>query len=268
MRPEKAGPYFRFCIIIVYPLSSLFWKRRWQGLENIPRQGPAIVAMNHISYADPFVIGRFMWDAGRVPRFLAKASLFHAPITGRIVTGAGQIPVYRGTADADHALRAAVAALDRGQIVLIYPEGTVTRDPEFWPMQAKTGIARLALLAPDVPVLPLGQWGSQHFLNFYARRFRPLPRKTVSVSVGAPLDLRDFATGGATPAVLHAMTEHIMIAVREQVAALRGESPPGQFYPRPAVVGVGGRDGVRTPAPGLLSRFRRRGHDDQTQERA
>jgi 1-acyl-sn-glycerol-3-phosphate acyltransferase len=242
-RSEKPGPYLRFCVILCYPLISLFWRRRWIGAERIPRQGPAILAINHISYADPFVIARLMWDHGRLPRFLAKASLFSAPVIGRIFVGAGQIPVYRGTADADQALQAAVEALDRGEIVLIYPEGTVTRDPDFWPMVAKTGVARLALLVPEVPVIPVGQWGSQEFLDFYARRFRPLPRKTVTVSVGEPMDLQPLIDSiDSKPKLLHALTDAIMVAVRDEVAAIRNEAPPAEFFPRPSGVGARKRD--------------------------
>lgn len=232
---EKAGPYMRLAVILVYPLITLLFKRRWRFIERIPARGPAIVAVNHISYADPLVFGRFIWDAGRIPRYLAKSSLFTLPFPlGKIVTGAGQIPVHRGTADASEALKGAVAALGRGEMVLIYPEGTVTRDPDFWPMQAKTGVARLAMLAPGVPVIPVGQWGSQYFLDYYRKKLRPFPRKRVTVSVGPPVDLAEFADQPPTTEVLHEMTDKIMRAVREQVAAIRGVPAPADFYPRPA----------------------------------
>ncbi len=236
--------------MLVYPLVSLLFKRRWLGPERIPASGPAIVAANHISYADPFIFGRFIWDAGRVPRYLAKAAVFALPFPlGMIVRGAGQIPVHRGTTDAAQALQDAVAALRRGEMVLIYPEGTVTRDPDFWPMQAKTGVARLALLSPGTPVIPVGQWGAQHFLDLYHRKFRPLPRKRVTVSAGAPVDLSEFMGQEPTAAVLHAMTDRIMGAVRDEVAAIRGERAPERFYPRPAGVGVRASDsrGMHTP---------------------
>lgn len=232
---EQVGPYMRFAVIVIYPLTSLLFRLRWRHIERIPATGPAIIAVNHISYADPLLFGRFIWDAGRVPRYLAKASLFKLPFPfGRIVRGAGQIPVYRGTADAAQALQGAVAALRRGEMVLIYPEGTVTRDPDFWPMQAKTGVARLALLAPGVPVIPVGQWGPQNFLDFYHRRFRPLPRTTVSVSVGEPVDLSEYAGREPTGLLLHEMTDRIMTAIRAEVAELRGEPAPAGFYQWPA----------------------------------
>jgi 1-acyl-sn-glycerol-3-phosphate acyltransferase len=192
------------------------------------------------------VIGRCVWDAGRLPRFLAKASLFTVPVIGRILVGAGQIPVYRGTVDAEEALRGAVAALQRGEMVIIYPEGTVTRDPDFWPMQPKTGIARLAMLAPDVPLIPIAQWGPQEFLDFYARRFRPWPRKSVSVSVGEPLDLPQRSAGASPgPAELHAMSEQIMNQVVQLLAGLRGQSAPEALYARPAGIDSRARDAIR-----------------------
>ncbi len=225
----------RLAVILVYPLITLLFRRRWLGAERIPATGPAIVAVNHVSYADPLVFGRFIWDAGRIPRYLAKSSLFTLPFPlGRIVTGAGQIPVHRGTTNAATALDAAVAALGRGEMVLIYPEGTVTRDPDFWPMQAKTGVARLALLAPGVPVIPVGQWGSQHFLDVYRRRFRPLPRKRVTVSVGEPVDLAGYRNQPPSAEVLHELTDLIMRAVSQQVATIRGLPAPEEFYQRPA----------------------------------
>jgi 1-acyl-sn-glycerol-3-phosphate acyltransferase len=170
-----------------------------------------------------------------VPRFLAKASLFSAPFPiGQVIRGTGQIPVHRGSVNAAEALQSAVAALRQGQIVLIYPEGTVTRDPDFWPMQAKTGIARLALMVPEAPVIPVGQWGAQNFLDYYAKKFRPLPRTEVWASAGQPVDLSDFAGKPPSHDVLHAMTDRIMVAVRDEVAGLRGEPAPAAFARRPA----------------------------------
>jgi 1-acyl-sn-glycerol-3-phosphate acyltransferase len=225
----------RLAWFVLYPLTVLLFKVRWRGLDRIPKSGGAIVAVNHVSYADPIVFGRFIWDAGRVPRYLAKASLFDAPFPIRqVLKGSGQIPVHRGTVNAGEALQAAVDALRQGQVVLIYPEGTVTRDPDFWPMQAKTGIARLALMVPEVPVIPVGQWGAQNFLDVYHKKFRPLPRTAVSASAGEPVDLSDFAGRSPTREVLQAITERIMVAVRNEVADLRGEQAPEAFARRPA----------------------------------
>jgi 1-acyl-sn-glycerol-3-phosphate acyltransferase len=244
---DKPGPYLRFCVVVLYPLVSLAWRLRYRGIERIPSSGPAIIAANHISHADPLVIARFIWDAGRLPRFLAKASLFTVPVVGRFIDKTGQIPVHRGTADAEASLRGAVEALRRGEVVLIYPEGTVTRDPDGWPMQAKTGVARLALLVPEAQVIPVGQWGAREFLDVYHRRFRPLPRKTVGVSAGRALDLTAWYGRPARGETLRGLTDEIMRAVRHEVAILREENPPDAFYVRPD--GVRARGSQPAPAP-------------------
>ena len=226
----------RFAFLVLYPLTKLFFKVDWRHRERIPARGGAIVAVNHISYVDPIVFGRYIWDSRRVPRYLAKASLFRLPFPiGLVLRGSGQIPVHRGSADAGAALQDAVEALRAGKLVLIYPEGTVTRDPDWWPMAPKTGIARLALMVPEAPVIPVGQWGAQNFADVYNRRFHPLPPRTkVSADAGEPVELSEFYGQPPTREVLQAMTDRIMVAVREQVAGLRGEPAPEQFYRRPA----------------------------------
>ena len=234
-RADGVGPYMRFAFIVLYPLTQLLFKVSWRHRERIPKTGGAIIAVNHLSYADPIVFGRFIWDSDRVPRYLAKSSLFTLPFpVGLVMRGSGQIPVHRGTADAGAALQDAVKALRAGKLVLIYPEGTVTRDPDWWPMQAKTGIARLALLVPEAPVIPVGQWGAQNFLDVYNKKFHPLPRTRVIADAGEPVDLSEFAGKAPSREVLQAMTDRIMRAVRAQVAEVRNEPAPDTFYRRPA----------------------------------
>ena len=162
------------------------------------------------------------------------------------MTGAGQIPVYRGSTDAHKSLMASVEALRRGECVVIYAEGTITRDPDWWPMQGKTGIARLALSVPETPVIPIGQWGAQFTLDSGRRRFRPFPRQTALASVGDPVDLRRFYEAEPSALVLREMTSAIMSAVRDEVAELRGEPAPTEFYRGPArEAGADAPDGRR-----------------------
>lgn len=208
----------------------VLFKTDFRGREHLPRRGGVIVAVNHISYADPFAVALFVHQWKRRPRFMAKHSVFKIPVGGRIVRGAKQIPVYRDTADAGNALRAAVAAVEAGECVVIYPEGTVTRDPDYWPMAAKTGVARLAL-ATGAPVIPVGQWGAQHFLG-RDKGFQPFPRKTLRVSAGPPVDLSRWKGAEPTAEVLRAMTTAVMNDVAAQVGVLRGEQPPEVPYVR------------------------------------
>lgn len=227
----KAGFWIRLCVIVVYPVCSLLFRIRWRGLDRVPppTAGGVLIVANHVSEIDTFLIARAVWQSGRVPRFMVKAPVFDWPFAGRILRGAGQIPVHRGTADAAGSLREAAAALEAGEAVVIYPEGTTTKDPDNWPMLAKTGVARLVLTVPDIPVVPFGQWGA------HRSRFTPsrLVRRRLSLlSVGEPLDLSRFRGKEPTAETLREITDEIMRAVCDEVAALRGETPPAEFYVR------------------------------------
>jgi len=235
LHKPKAGFWIRLCVVIIYPLVGRLYRIRWRNLDRVPAppQG-VIIALNHLSHIDTLLMARMVWQSGRVPRFMIKATLFHKPVTGPIFRGAKQIPVYRGTTDAAQSLRAAVTALADGEAIVIYPEGTITRDPARWPMQAKTGIARLVLLSPDTPVIPIGQWGAQQ------RKFsvgRLLRRPVAAVSVGHPVDLNRFRGAEPTTANLREITDTIMAAVRDEVAVLREENAPAEFF-RPQKVYV------------------------------
>jgi 1-acyl-sn-glycerol-3-phosphate acyltransferase len=226
----KAGFFIRAWVIILFPVTSLFFKLRWRHLERMPapEQGGVIVAINHLSHADTTLMARLVWTSGRVPRFLIKAGVFDWPIIGRMMRGAGQIPVYRGTADAGQSLHDAVDALARGEAVVIYPEGTTTKDPDNWPMQAKTGVARLVLLSPDTPVVPVGQWGPHKTGGFSIKRFGR--RRASYASVGEPLDMSRFRGKEPSATLLREITDEIMAAVRHEVAELRGEEAPATFF--------------------------------------
>jgi 1-acyl-sn-glycerol-3-phosphate acyltransferase len=204
---------------------------RYEGVERLPSQGPVILAANHVSHVDPFVLAKFVLDSGRVPRFLAKDSIFRVRVVGRAMHGMGHVPVTRGSTEAKRSLDAAVAALGQGRLIMMYPEGTVTRDPSGWPMAGRTGTARLALLAPEVPVIPVAQWGVQDSIDLYRRRVRLLPRPRHVIRVGSPVPLDAFAGREPSAATLAEMTDVIMRAVRDEVAVLRAVPPPtGGFY--------------------------------------
>jgi 1-acyl-sn-glycerol-3-phosphate acyltransferase len=225
LHKPKAGFWIRLCVIVLYPLDALLFKIRWHHLDRMPAHGGVLVAVNHISQADTATMARMIWQTGRIPRFLIKSGVFRWPIVGRVMAGAGQLPVYRGSDQAADSLREAKQALDRGECVIIYPEGTITRDPGYWPMRAKTGVARLALACPDVPVLPIGQWGAQLTLG-RGGRFRPVPRKPHQASIGHPLDLSSYRDQEPTPDLLRKLTDEIMAAITTEVEQLRGERRP------------------------------------------
>jgi 1-acyl-sn-glycerol-3-phosphate acyltransferase len=183
--------------------------------------------MNHLSYFDPLVAAHFCNDNGRPPRFMAKAELFKVPIVGTILRGARQIPVHRGSADASSSLKSAIDALERGECIVVYPEGTITRDEDFWPMAGKTGVARIALKT-GCSVIPAAQWGPQEVINPRTKSIRPFPRKTMHVWAGPAVDLDDLRDQPMTATVLREATSRIMQAVTELLAQQRGVLPPSK----------------------------------------
>jgi 1-acyl-sn-glycerol-3-phosphate acyltransferase len=215
--------------LIVRPLT----RRDWRGQDKIPQTGGVIFVVNHISNADPLALGQYLAFSGRWPRFLAKASLFRYPVLGHILRACGQIPVERQSAQSADALLAAVEAMRQGRAVVIYPEGTITRDPDLWPMKGKTGAARIALRT-GCPVIPIGQWGAQELMYGTKVHFpHLLPRKTLRLVAGDPVSLDEFREQPLTAAVLEAATSAIMDAITTLVAEVRQEPPPAErFDPR------------------------------------
>jgi 1-acyl-sn-glycerol-3-phosphate acyltransferase len=209
-------------------------RHRFVGRENLPAQGPALVVANHISYIDPIYTSVFVDSVGRLPRFLAKDAVFRLPVIGKLASELGQIPVRRGSAEAVDSLEAAGRTLDDGHLLVIYPEGTITRDPRFWPMRARTGAARLAL-EHDVPVIPVAHWNTHLVYDHYnGKKYRPFPRKQVVVAAGRPVDVSAFRAQfrvqerGAD--LLRELTDHLMAAVRDVLADVRGEPAPAGFF--------------------------------------
>ncbi|WP_256104909.1 lysophospholipid acyltransferase family protein [Streptomyces sp. ODS05-4] len=231
MSRRRIGFWYRLAAVIAKPPLVVLFKRDWQGTEHIPEEGGFITAVNHNSYLDPLSYAHYQYNTGRVPRFLAKAALFRGSFVGAILRGTGQIPVYRETTDALDAFRAAVTAIERGECVAFYPEGTLTRDPEMWPMAGKTGAARVALMT-RAPVIPVAQWGANLAMPPYARenKLRLLPRKTLIVRAGPPVDLDRFYGKEPTGEVLREATEAIMAAITELLQEVRGEQAPPEPY--------------------------------------
>lgn len=225
--PPRLPPAYRFIAAWLKPLLWVLTKREWHGAANLPTHGGFVACPNHLSYYDPFAIALFLYANGCPPFFLGKEAVFRIPLIGRLVRAAGQIPVYRGTQQAADAYRAAVAGIDEGKCVVMFPEGTLTRDPALWPMRAKTGAARLALQT-GCPVIPIAQWGPQQVIGTYERRLRLLPRKTMRVSAGPAVDLSDLYDRAADPVAVREAADRIVDAITAQLELLRGETAPPQ----------------------------------------
>lgn len=227
----KAGFWIRLSVAIIYPMDGVLFRVRFHRLDRMvpPERGGVIIAVNHLSPIDTMLIARLVWQSGRIPRFMIKSSLFRLRGVGTVLRGTKQIPVHRGTTDAASSLRDAAAALERGEAVVIYPEGTTTKDPAGWPMQGKTGVGRLVLLSPSTPVVPLGQWGANRRRPGEKRR-----RRTAEALMGEPLDFSRFRDREPTPELQREITDVVMTAIREQVAQLRDETPPTAFFVPPS----------------------------------
>jgi 1-acyl-sn-glycerol-3-phosphate acyltransferase len=223
-----------FTKIILPPLIRSVMKLEMAGQENFPEQGGMILAANHLSYADWPAMALFSHKSGRYPVFTIKAPVFKVKFIGALLRNVGQLPVHRGQADAALVLKEAEQHLSRGACVIFYPEGTASRDPQQWPMVARTGVARLALTT-GVPVLPVACWGAQVILPYGDKRPKLFPRKTVQITAGPPVDLSAFAGQPLTAQTLRGATDVIMGDVTRLLAGLRGGEPPAVPYdPRAA----------------------------------
>ena len=225
-RQERTA-IFRVLEATVIPALWLLARIEREGTANVPREGGFVIAPNHTSNLDPIVVGAVVYQAGRSPHFLGKASLWKVPVVRSLLRATRQIPVYRGEVTRDNdPLRSAMAAVrEDGRGVIVYPEGTLTRDPHLWPMRGKTGAVRLAL-ATGVPLIPAAQWGTERLLPPYARFLRPIPRKRIVVRFGQPVDLSAYAGRDLDGRTLLEATELVMSAITALVAELRNEAPP------------------------------------------
>ncbi|MEW2583418.1 lysophospholipid acyltransferase family protein [Streptomyces virginiae] len=196
--------------VFLGPLLRLLFRPRIEGLENIPAEGAAIVAGNHLSFSDHFLMPAIL--ARRIT-FLAKAEYFTGPgIKGRLTAAffrsAGQIPVDRSGRNAGQAaLREGLGVLAKGELLGIYPEGTRSHDGRLY--KGKVGVAAMALGA-GVPVVPCAMVGTFE-IQPPGQRIPNIRR--VTIRFGEPLDFSRYAGMEGERAVLRAVTDEIMYAI-------------------------------------------------------
>ena len=217
---------------VVVPILSLIAKITAIHDEKLPRQGAFVLAPNHYSEFDPLIVALAVFRTGRLPRFMAKESLFRVPVVGWVLKKTGMIPVAR-TSSASAAKQTMLQSrelVEHGRGVIVYPEGTLTRDPDLWPMRGKSGAVRLAL-SGDIPLIPVAQWGTQHIMGRYQKGLSLWPlRKPVRVLFGDPVDLSDLRGRAAEPGVLNEATDRLMAAITALLEELRGEQAPAQRW--------------------------------------
>ena len=223
---------------LLLPLFLVYFRLRRVGREHIPERGPLLLAANHRSFLDPFVIGMML---RRPVYYMAKRELFEKRVQGRLLNALGAFPVDRGAGDAG-AMGAARAILERGDCVVVFPEGTRVRPG---PLGApKRGIGRLAL-ETRVPVVPIAVLGTEDV----RRGWRIRPRR-VFVRAGRPL--RFPTDGTSSPALAAAVTERIWACV-----SLQWEWLGGGPAPRDARARTPTRQARRRRAPSISPAERR-----------
>jgi len=220
---------FKVGSAILIPILRLLTKREWLGIENLPKSGPVIVCCNHISYVDVLVFTHYLYKNGRAPRFLGKDGIFKVPIIGKILTAAGQVPVARETSGASHAIDSALELIQAGHCLGVYPEGTLTRDENLWPMVAKTGLARLAIMS-RVPVIPFAQWGDNDLMPRYSTKLVFWRRTKIKIQAGAPLNFAKWYGKEDDQAALIEATAYVMAEITKMLEGLRGELAPVEIF--------------------------------------
>lgn len=229
--PEKSRPtVFWPLAAVVVPVTGWFAKIEITGAEHLPVEGPYVLAPNHYSEFDPLIIAVATWRLGRAPRFMAKESLFRVPVLGWALRATGMVPVARSSsaAAAKQTLEQSESLVEHGRGVIVYPEGTLTRDPDMWPMRGKTGAVRLAI-AGDIPVIPVATWGVDQIMPRYGKLSFWPPRKRVQVRLGPASDLSAFR-GASGSAKLVAATDVVMADVAALLGELRGLTPPAERW--------------------------------------
>jgi 1-acyl-sn-glycerol-3-phosphate acyltransferase len=192
------------------------------GVDNIPREGGALLAINHLSFVDYVMAGYPGAERGRLTRFIAKKEVFDHPIGGPVMRSFHHIPIDRGSGQ--DGMDMARRYLDAGELVGIFPEGTISRSFELQPL--KTGAARIAADA-GVPLVPVVLWGTQRFLT--KGKPRDFGRhKTVSIEIGEPLHPSPSDNANAVTKDLQARMERMLDGLIRSYPA--EEQPPGSWW--------------------------------------
>lgn len=217
---------------LLIPPISLVAKIHVSGREKLPREGAFVLAPNHYSEFDPLIVAVAVWRLGRAPRFMAKDSLFGVPVLGWVLRRTGMVPVARTSSAtaAKQTMKQSEELVEHGRGVIVYPEGTLTRDPDMWPMRGKSGAVRLAL-ADDIPLIPMAHWGTQEIMGRYQKGLSLWPlRKHVNVVVGDPVDLSDLRGRAGEQSALNEATSRLMNAITALLEDLRDEKAPAERW--------------------------------------
>ncbi|MFY9263554.1 MAG: 1-acyl-sn-glycerol-3-phosphate acyltransferase [Actinomycetaceae bacterium] len=218
----EAGRFLKTIALPARMLNRTIQRVTITGQEHIPRSGPALVVANHTVHLDAASVGVAVYDAGRAPAFAAAVDFFRYPGLGLILKNIGAVPVYRDVPNAADSLDGIRQALDAGRVVVLFPEGTFTRDPQLWPMRGKTGISRLMASHPHVPVIPVAHWGNEGIYNPWTNKLslRKLGKTTrLDVVIGEPLNYS--VSADADYEELTVATGHVIAEITKLLVPLR-----------------------------------------------
>lgn len=224
---RRPSIFWLLATIAAGPVTTLF---RYDIRGELPTEGPFILTPNHYSDIDPVVMGWAVWRLGRAPRFMAKASLFRVPVIGSLLRWSGQIPVERERGkEKQSSMRAAQHLVNTGQGVIIYPEGTLTREPDGWPMRGKSGAVRIALAA-DIPLIPIASWGADAVVPRFTKKFHLRWRTPVTIVVGEPIDLSAYRGRESSRTAMEEASTLVMREITTLLEGIRGETAPEEIY--------------------------------------
>jgi len=236
---REVGQLYTAARAVLDPIFSFLWRIEVEGLEHVPESGGAIMAPNHLSVLDHFVL------ATSLPRritFVGKAEYMDDWKTRYIFPALGMIPIDRdGGSAANRALNAAARVLEDGELFGIYPEGTRSRDGKLH--KGHTGVARLAMRT-GCPIIPVGLQGTLEV----QRPDSPLPKpfKVMRVRLGRPISTARHADHAHNRLVLREITDELMYEIRElsgqeyvdTYATKRAETMPAETVQIPLAAAV------------------------------
>jgi len=209
---REVGQLYGVAKAVITPMVRFFWRLEVLGLEHVPISGGAIIAPNHLSVIDHFVVGAAL---SRRITYVGKAEYMDSWKTRYLFPAMGMIPIDRGGGSAaDRALNAAASLLDSGELFGIYPEGTRSRDGLLH--KGHTGMARLALRT-GCPIVPVGLQGTDEVQP--ADRPMPQPFRMMRVRFGQPIDVARYVRRGGDRMVLRQLTDEVMF----EIARLSGQ---------------------------------------------
>ena len=215
---------------ILWPWVRLLYRLNVTGKENLPKGTGYVLASNHVTTIDALAVAFMMFfNLGRAPHFLAKEGLFNTPIVGPVLLACGQIPVFRSGRGNSDPMESAYKVLRAGHVIGIFPEGSLTREPNQWPMRARTGAIRLAL-ETGVPIVPMGQWGTEVVMDTYSSKIFPKPWHKVNMIIGKPIDLSKYHGKKVSVEEMVALSDEVMVEITKIVEQLRGEKAPAKRF--------------------------------------